>query len=106
VPIWFCRKLDSAIGSLASFCYDILISVEVTQWQARKGFTVGIFRSASSFKSFDSASITLNSIEIVHTLRKGQLATQDISVQSLAETFYSLGSIVELGKQGVTTGVK
>ncbi len=44
------------------------------------------------FKSFDSASITLNGIEIVHALRKGQLATQDISVQSLARTFYSLAA--------------
>ena len=44
------------------------------------------------FKSFDSASITLNGIEMVHALRKGQLATQDISVQSLAKTFYSLAA--------------
>ena len=44
------------------------------------------------FKSFDSASITLNGIEIVHTLRKKQLATQDIAVQSLAKTFYSLAA--------------
>ena len=31
-------------------------------------------------------------IEIVHTLRKGQLTTKDISVQSLADTFYSLAA--------------
>ena len=51
-----------------------------------------ITNSMFGFKSFYSASITLNGIEIVHTLRKGQLATQDISVQSLAETFYSLAA--------------
>ena len=51
-----------------------------------------ITNSMLGFKSFDSASITLNGIEIVHTLRKGQLAMQDISVQSLAETFYSLAA--------------
>jgi len=44
------------------------------------------------FKSFDSASITLNGIEIVHALRKGQLATQDNSVKNLAEMFYSLAA--------------
>jgi putative transposase len=44
------------------------------------------------FKSFDSASITLNGIEMVNALRKGQLAVQDISVQSLAKTFYSLAA--------------
>jgi putative transposase len=44
------------------------------------------------FKSFDSASVTLNGIEMVHALRKGQLATQDISVQTLAKTFYSLAA--------------
>jgi putative transposase len=55
----------------------------------------GVKRRTNSmlgFKSFDSASITLTGIEIVHTLRKGQLATQGISVQSLAETFYSLAA--------------
>ena len=51
-----------------------------------------ITNSMLGFKSFDSASVTLNGIEIVHMLRKGQLATQDISAQSLAETFYSLAA--------------
>ena len=51
-----------------------------------------ITNSMLGFKSFDSAFITLDGIEIVHTLRKGQLTTQDISVQSLAETFYSLAA--------------
>ena len=30
------------------------------------------------FKSFDSASITLNGIEMVHAIRKRQLTTQDV----------------------------
>jgi putative transposase len=51
-----------------------------------------ITNSMLGFKSLDSASITLNGIEIVHRLRKGQLVTQDISVQSLAETFCSLAA--------------
>lgn len=34
--IWFCRKLDSAIGSLASFSYDILISVEECNGKSKK----------------------------------------------------------------------
>jgi transposase-like protein len=44
------------------------------------------------FKSFDSASITLNGIEIVHMLRKRQIQPQDNSVKSLAEMFYSLAA--------------
>ena len=44
------------------------------------------------FKSFDSASITLNGIEIVHMLRKRQLQSQDNSVKNLAEMFYSLAA--------------
>ena len=44
------------------------------------------------FKSFDSASITLNGIEIVHMLRKRQLQSQDNSVKKLAEIFYSLAA--------------
>lgn len=51
-----------------------------------------ITNSKLGFKSFDSASVTLNGIEVVHMLRKGQLTTQDISVQGLAETFYSLAA--------------
>ncbi len=51
-----------------------------------------ITNSMLGFKSFDSASITLNGIEIVHALRKGQLATQDNSVKNLAERFYSLAA--------------
>ncbi len=44
------------------------------------------------FKSFDSASITLNGIEIVHMLRKRQLPSQDNSVKKFAEMFYSLAA--------------
>jgi len=51
-----------------------------------------ITNSMLGFKAFDSASITLNGIEMVHPLRKWQLVTQDISVQSLAKTFYSLAT--------------
>jgi putative transposase len=44
------------------------------------------------FKSFDSASITLIGIEIVHMLRKRQLQSQDNSAKKLAEMFYSLAA--------------
>jgi putative transposase len=44
------------------------------------------------FKSFDSASITLIGIDIVHMLRKRQLQSQDNSVKNLAEMFYSLAA--------------
>ena len=37
----------------------------------------------------------------IDALRKEQLATEDMSVQSLSETFYCVGSIGELGKAGV-----
>ena len=51
-----------------------------------------ITNSMLGFKSFDSASITLNGIEIVHMLRKRQLQSQDDSVKNLAEVFYSLAA--------------
>ena len=51
-----------------------------------------ITNSILGFKSFDSASITLNGIEIVHMLRKRQLQSQDNSVKNLAEVFYSLAA--------------
>ncbi|MFT5731177.1 MAG: putative transposase [Desulforhopalus sp.] len=44
-----------------------------------------ITNSVLGFKAFDSASITLNGIEMVHALRKGQLVTQNISVENLAK---------------------
>ncbi len=51
-----------------------------------------ITNSMRGFKSFDSAAITLAGIEIVHMLRKKQLAIQPNSVQNLAEIFYSLAT--------------
>jgi len=51
-----------------------------------------ITNSMLGFKSFDSASITLNGIEIVHMLRKRQLHSQDSSGKKLAEMFYSLAA--------------
>ena len=51
-----------------------------------------ITNSMLGFKSFDSASITLNGIEIVHMLQKRQLQSQDNSVKNLAEVFYSLAA--------------
>jgi transposase-like protein len=52
----------------------------------------GITNFMLGFKSFDSASITLNGIEIVHMLRKRQLSSLDNSVRKLAEMFYSLAT--------------
>ncbi len=51
-----------------------------------------ITNSMLGFKSFDSPSITLNGIEIVHMLRKRQLQSQDKSVKNRAEMFYSLAA--------------
>lgn len=48
--------------------------------------------SMLGFKSFDSASITLSGIEIVHMLQKRKLQSQDNSVKNLAEMFYSLAA--------------
>ncbi|WP_136807503.1 IS6 family transposase [Desulfosediminicola flagellatus] len=51
-----------------------------------------ITNSMLGFKSFHSASITLNGIELVHMLRKRQLQSQDNSVKKLADIFYSLAA--------------
>jgi len=44
------------------------------------------------FKSFISASITLNGIEMVRMIRKGQIEIEDKSTQSVAKIFYSLAA--------------
>jgi putative transposase len=49
-----------------------------------------IVKGMLGFKSFDSASITLNGIEMVRMIKKGQIKTEDKSVQSAANIFYSL----------------
>lgn len=49
-----------------------------------------IIKGMLGFKSFDSASITLNGIEIVRMIKKGQLRITDNSVRNTAEIFYSL----------------
>ena len=50
-----------------------------------------ITNSILGFKSFRSARITLNGIEVVHMLRKMQIPSQTYA-QNLAETFYSLAA--------------
>ncbi len=49
-----------------------------------------IARGTLGFKSFNSASITLNGIEMVRMIKKGQIKTEDKSIQSAAKIFYSL----------------
>lgn len=52
-----------------------------------------ITNSMLGFKSFDSATITLAGIEMVHMLRKRQMAMQqENSAQNLASIFYSLAA--------------
>jgi putative transposase len=51
-----------------------------------------ITRGMLGFKSFNSASITLNGIEMVRMIKKGQIETEDQSVQSAAAIFYSLAA--------------
>jgi transposase-like protein len=49
-----------------------------------------IINSMLGFKSFASASITLNGIAFVHMRRERQLQSQNSSVKKLAEIFNSL----------------
>ncbi len=49
-----------------------------------------ITRGMLGFKSFESTSITLNGIEMVRMIRKGQIEFADKSVQNSANKFYSL----------------
>jgi len=51
-----------------------------------------ITNSILGFKSFRSARITLNGIEIVHMLKKNQLKSQENSVKNLAQIFYDLAA--------------
>ena len=51
-----------------------------------------ITRGMLGFKSFNTASITLSGIEIVRMIRKGQIETEDKSVHSTANIFYSLAA--------------
>jgi len=51
-----------------------------------------IVKGMLGFKSFDSASITLNGIEMVRMIKKNQLNFRDQSAQSTADIFYSLAA--------------
>jgi len=51
-----------------------------------------IVRGMIGFKSFQSASITLNGIEMVRMIKKGQIEIEDKYVQSAAEVFYYLAT--------------
>ena len=51
-----------------------------------------IVKGMLGFKSFNSASITLNGIEMVRMIKKNQIETEDKSVQNAANIFYSLAA--------------
>jgi len=51
-----------------------------------------IVKGMLGFKSFNSASITLNGIEIVRMIKKGQIEIGDKFVQSTAKIFYSIAA--------------
>ncbi len=51
-----------------------------------------ITRGMLGFKSFLSASITLDGIEMVQMIKKGQIEIEDKSIQSKANLFYSLAA--------------
>lgn len=49
-------------------------------------------RSAMSFQSFRSASVTIAGIELAHMIHKGQVRPHDDERMTAAETFYSLAA--------------
>jgi len=51
-----------------------------------------IVKGMLGFKSFVSASITLNGIEMVRMIKKGQIEIEDKYVQSIANIFYYLAA--------------
>jgi len=51
-----------------------------------------ITRPMMGFKSFDDAQSTLTGIEMIHMLRKGQLAGEEMEGLTVAEQFYKLAA--------------
>jgi putative transposase len=51
-----------------------------------------VVRPILGFKSFWSARCTIAGIEIMHTIRKGQLDSTQIGARTLAEQFYALAA--------------
>ena len=51
-----------------------------------------IVKGMLGFKSFNTASITLNGIEMVRMIKKGQIEIVDKSIQSTAKIFYGLSA--------------
>ncbi|MGZ8183263.1 MAG: DDE-type integrase/transposase/recombinase [Methylobacter sp.] len=51
-----------------------------------------IFRSIVGFKSFRSARITLQGVELMHMIKKDQVVSGDSQSLSAAEQFYSLAA--------------
>ena len=87
-------------AAIEEYNSDNDISVEIRQVKYLNNIVEqdhrGIKRITNSmlgFKSFDSATITLAGIEMVHMLRKRQMAMQQgNSAQNLASIFYSLAA--------------
>ena len=51
-----------------------------------------LVRPRLGFKAFHSARVTLQGIELMHMIKKGQMLTIEGSARSAAEQFYSLAA--------------
>ena len=51
-----------------------------------------IVRPMLGFKSFEAAQCTLSGVELIHMIRKGQLASSADQALTAAEQFYSLAA--------------
>ena len=84
--IQFCNKGNQATIEIRQVKY--LNNIIEQDHRSIKCMTKGML----GFKSFKSASITLNGIEMVRMIKKGQIRSVNQSAQTPAEIFYSLAT--------------
>jgi len=92
-------KSGANLSALKEYNYDNKTDMEIRQVKYLNNIVEQdhcaikrITRGMLGFKSFNSASITLNGIEMVRMIRKGQIEIEDKSTQSVAKIFYYLAA--------------
>ena len=91
-PVGSSWRMDEAYIKIKSQRSNSLIKLSGTMLFLKRLTSIRVDRIVLQFKPFKSASITLNGIEMVRMIKKGQIQSRDESAQSASEIFYSLAA--------------
>ena len=93
------KKIFANLSAIKAFNANYQTNIEIRQVKYLNNIVEQdhraikwIIRGTTGFKAFDSAAITLNGIEMVQMIKKGQIRNEDKSVRNTTEIFYSMAA--------------